>query len=136
MQTTYQSSIVFSGGKQTNTAIQFNNVTVINTNNFTTWLVSRNLQLGQNTFEIRARRNNLNSPIVTRTVFRHGTADVNGDGTVNVFDLGIFAANYGTTNIGSSASSTLRLSDMNNDGSVNVFDLGIFAGRYGTTFDY
>jgi hypothetical protein len=52
--------------------------------------------------------------------------DANGDGRVDVGDLGILAANYGT--IGTAAWVT---GDFNGDKTVDVGDLGILAAHYG-----
>ena len=52
--------------------------------------------------------------------------DANGDGMVNVGDLGILAANYGGSD------KTWAQGDFNGDGVVNVGDLGILAANYGT----
>jgi hypothetical protein len=51
--------------------------------------------------------------------------DANGDGAVDVGDLGILAANYGGSN------KTWSQGDFNNDGKVDVGDLGILAANYG-----
>jgi hypothetical protein len=51
--------------------------------------------------------------------------DANGDGMVDVGDLGILAANYGGTG------KTWAQGDFNNDGAVDVGDLGILAAHYG-----
>ena len=53
--------------------------------------------------------------------------DANGDGAVDVGDLGILAANYGTT-----SDATWELGDFNGDGAVDVGDLGILAANYGS----
>jgi hypothetical protein len=63
-----------------------------------------------------------------------GQGDINEDGTVNVFDLGIFGGNYGKTGIGPGSTAYEQYSDLNQDGTIDVFDLGIFAGLYGTTY--
>jgi lysophospholipase L1-like esterase/uncharacterized protein (DUF2141 family) len=55
-----------------------------------------------------------------------GPGDANGDGQVDVGDLGILAANYGGTN------KTWAMGDFNGDGKVDVGDLGILAANYGT----
>jgi hypothetical protein len=52
--------------------------------------------------------------------------DANCDGTVDVGDLGILAANYGTTNC-----VTWNSGDFSGDGAVDVGDLGILAAHYG-----
>jgi hypothetical protein len=51
--------------------------------------------------------------------------DANGDGMVDVGDLGILAANYGGTN------KTWVQGDFNGDTKVDVGDLGILAAHYG-----
>ena len=53
--------------------------------------------------------------------------DANGDGSVDVGDLGILAANYGM-----SEGATLNHGDFNADEKVDVGDLGILAAAYGT----
>jgi hypothetical protein len=51
--------------------------------------------------------------------------DANGDGAVDVGDLGILAANYG------GSGKSWAQGDFNGDGSVDVGDLGILAANYG-----
>ncbi len=51
--------------------------------------------------------------------------DVNGDNSVNIFDLSILAANWGGT------SKTRSQGDLNNDTQVNIFDLSILAANWG-----
>jgi Big-like domain-containing protein len=53
--------------------------------------------------------------------------DANNDGAVDVGDLGILAANYGT-----SSGATWSQGDFNGDGGVDVGDLGILAANYGS----
>jgi hypothetical protein len=53
--------------------------------------------------------------------------DANGDGMVDVGDLGILAANY------SGSGKTWQQGDFNGDGVVDVGDLGILAANYGTS---
>jgi alkaline phosphatase len=52
--------------------------------------------------------------------------DANGDGIVDVGDLGILAANYGMT-----SGATRTMGDFNGDGLVDTGDLGILAAKYG-----
>ncbi|NLE28982.1 MAG: hypothetical protein GX629_04855, partial [Phycisphaerae bacterium] len=61
--------------------------------------------------------------------------DANGDGVVNVGDLGILAANYGRDlqAQGVPQAQWWGLGDFNNDGVVNVGDLGILAANYGSS---
>jgi beta-glucanase (GH16 family) len=60
------------------------------------------------------------SPTPTAT-FKVG--DINGDGSVNVFDLSILLSKWGTND---------PPSDINGDGSVNVFDLSALLSHWGT----
>ena len=53
--------------------------------------------------------------------------DANNDSMVDVGDLGILAANYGTL-----SGATWEQGDFNEDGAVDVGDLGILAANYGT----
>jgi formylglycine-generating enzyme required for sulfatase activity len=53
--------------------------------------------------------------------------DANGDGAVDVGDLGILAANYGKA-----SGAVWSEGDFNSDGAVDVGDLGILAAHYGT----
>jgi hypothetical protein len=64
---------------------------------------------------------------VTLMVLSRVSGDANEDGKVDVSDLGILAANYGTN-----AGATWRLGDFSHDGRVDVSDLGILAANYGT----
>ena len=50
--------------------------------------------------------------------------DLNKDGSVNIFDFGIFRANYASGDL---------ICDLNGDGFVNVFDFGLFRANYGTS---
>jgi hypothetical protein len=61
--------------------------------------------------------------LVTASALHPG--DANGDGRVDVGDLGILAANYGGSD------KTWAQGDFNGDGRVDVGDLGILAAHYG-----
>jgi hypothetical protein len=56
-------------------------------------------------------------------------ADLNKDGSVNIQDLGIVGAAFGTT-VGNS-NPWNPLADMDNDGIVNILDVCIVAKSYG-----
>ncbi|NTV31091.1 hypothetical protein HGA91_03905 [candidate division WWE3 bacterium] len=57
-------------------------------------------------------------------------ADINRDGAIDVFDLGILSANYNRRTSDDPANLQLSRSDINKDGSINVYDLGILIGVY------
>src|SRR5438067_2017322 len=52
------------------------------------------------------------------------SADLNHDGTVNVFDLSILLSKWGTSD---------ATSDLNHDGTVNIFDLSALLSAWGQT---
>jgi uncharacterized protein YjbI with pentapeptide repeats len=70
----------------------------------------------------------LNRLYTTGEVVLHVLGDANDDGRVDVGDLGILAANYGSGDSG-----TWGSGDFNGDGQVDVGDLGILAANYGTS---
>jgi hypothetical protein len=70
------------------------------------------------------------SPInvtLTQSAAEPTPGDANLDGAVNVSDLSLLAANYGTT-----SDATWGMGDFTGDGSVNVSDLSLLAANYGT----
>ena len=56
------------------------------------------------------------------------TSDVNVDGTVNILDLTLVAAQFGTA---PTADQPLN-SDVNGDGTVNILDLTLVASHFGS----
>ncbi|MGB5408657.1 MAG: dockerin type I domain-containing protein [Thiogranum sp.] len=59
-------------------------------------------------------------------------ADLNGDGTVNVTDIGLFKAAFGNTAPGVPPFTSDDHADFNNDGAVNVTDVGILKTLFGS----
>lgn len=53
-------------------------------------------------------------------------SDVNGDDSVNIFDLSVMASNWGKTG------ATYAEGDLNGDGVVDIFDLSILASEWGS----
>jgi hypothetical protein len=52
--------------------------------------------------------------------------DLNGDGVINLGDLGILLAHYGQSGM------TYEEGDLTGDGNVNLADLGVLLAAYGT----
>ncbi|NTV31552.1 DUF4038 domain-containing protein [candidate division WWE3 bacterium] len=59
----------------------------------------------------------------------HQSADINRDGIVNIFDLGILTGYYGQS-VTSASPTNHRNSDINTDNTVNVFDLSLLIAQY------
>jgi hypothetical protein len=64
--------------------------------------------------------------VYTRHTTVQISGDANGDGNVDVGDLGILSAHYGAT-----SGATRSMGDFNGDGAVDVGDLGILSSNYG-----
>ena len=62
------------------------------------------------------------------------TGDINGNGSVEIFDLGILASNYNQI-VTPQSGSLLKACDLNNSGKVDVFDLGLLMSHYGQRDD-
>jgi hypothetical protein len=60
------------------------------------------------------------------------TADINGDGSVNILDLSLLLSSYNQTS-GACLTAQNATCDLNADNSVNIFDLSILLTNYGTT---
>lgn len=58
--------------------------------------------------------------------------DINGDGTVDLFDIVIVAAEFGHGQVGNPPIVDTR-ADLNNDGIVNIFDAVLLAANFGKT---
>ncbi len=56
--------------------------------------------------------------------------DVNGDGTVDIFDAIVLASAFGST---PSSPNWKSVADLNNDGAVDIYDALILAGNFGRT---
>jgi hypothetical protein len=76
--------------------------------------------------------NPLQGPDQTTTFHRlYGDAD--GNGTINVADLGTFASFYGATTANPNFPAYL---DADNNGAIDIADLGTFASNYGKIYSY
>ena len=60
--------------------------------------------------------------VVARSHAAGPVGDINGDGTVNIFDLSILLSDWNTTT---------TAADLNHDSTVNIFDLSILLSNWG-----
>lgn len=137
---TYSDTVTLSGNKSNSGNVFINGGQLSSVPaSSTIWSEALTLLLGNNMYTIEEKDTNSGSVIGTVTIIwaRHGMGDINGDATVNVFDVGIFAGSWGQTGINSSSPANVRLSNMqDNDTVVDVLDLGILAGVYNQTYTY
>ncbi|NTV30868.1 hypothetical protein HGA91_02720 [candidate division WWE3 bacterium] len=68
-------------------------------------------------------------PQYFETMANEISGDINRDGIVDVFDLGILAAHYGQSVLTSSDAIT-KACDINSDTQISIYDLGILVGQY------
>ncbi len=66
------------------------------------------------------------SSSVNNTTFQAKSGDINTDNRIDIFDLSVLAANWGSTN------ATPEQGDLNGDGKVDIFDLSILASEWGS----
>jgi hypothetical protein len=69
-----------------------------------------------------------NNMYVDGTVTVTMLGDINGDGTVDIFDAIVLAGAFGST---PSSPNWIPVADLNYDGTVDIFDAIILAGHYG-----
>lgn len=131
---TYNETVTIAGTKRSNTSVWLNNSQLVAQDASGSWSANVTLILGTNTLTFEERGSSTSQQI--RMVNRFGMGDINGDGIVNVFDVGIFAGHYGETGVTDQSAAEVRLSDMRKNGIIDVFDLGILAGRYGSEYTY
>ena len=70
-----------------------------------------------------------NSPTSTPAVSNTTKGDIDGNGKVDVYDLGIFASFYDQL-VSASDEDHKKASDLNSNQKVDVYDLGLLAGEY------
>lgn len=76
---------------------------------------------------------NIRSFQIGNTVNPADRSDINRNGMVDVFDLGILTGHYNKQVSQFPSDPTVSNADINQDGMVNIFDLGILSSNYGRT---
>jgi hypothetical protein len=122
---TYSGSLQISGSKSSASKVFYGDTLVadLNTNS---WVISPTPAIGNSNIVLSYRNENgteINQKIIY--IARHKIADINGDGSINITDLAIFAENWGK----SSPAETMV--DLNSDAAVDITDLAILAENWG-----
>ncbi len=125
---TYSSTVLLSGTNASGLRVYINNSTTgVTYPTTTSWQLNTTLIPGINTFNAFAQNNlTVNSTSVSITINLHKTADINGDGIVDLTDLSMFATDWENT-----GALNYSLSDMNGDGIIDLTDFSILAKAYG-----
>lgn len=77
---------------------------------------------------VDAKGNVSSNANVSATTLQYG--DLNGTGSVDIFDVAILISNYGKTDASGDWNSA-RIADINGDNKVNIFDVSILLSNYG-----
>jgi len=122
---TYNDRTELKGSKASDTEVSVGGQ-VIASPGATSWSYSRSLGVGTNSFDIVYKVGG--SIVATKSVriIRQKTADINGDGGVNLLDLSILANNYGQE---SPADPMANLNPTADNG-VDLLDISIFANSW------
>lgn len=126
---TYQSSIILSGIKAANITSVYVNASASGMTypSTTSWSQVVSLNPGSNSFSVYGKdAGNVQSSTASVSIVRNKLSDVNGDTSINLTDISLFAVDWLKT------SGFNPLSDMNGDGVVNLTDFSIIAKQYGT----
>lgn len=126
---TYQSNILLSGTKENSiSSVYVNDSTVgVTYPTSTTWQTTLDLNLGTNLVSIYGRDSSDNqSPTTSIIIDRHRLGDINGDTSIDLTDISLFASDWlKSSNLNNA------LSDMDGNGLVDLTDFSIIAKQYG-----
>jgi len=126
---TYNSTFTLMGTKDSSITSVFVNGSSSNSTypTSTTWQATEPVSLGNNNFTIYGTDASSNQTAsITVSVNQHKLGDINGDGTVDIIDASLFAADWEKT------SNLLNpLSDMDGNGTVDLKDFSILARQFG-----
>jgi len=124
-QPTYSSNFSITGTKSSDTRATFNGA-IIAGYGTTTWALSFEPQYGGQNHEVLYVVSN--GGIAARKIIyteRHKMADIDGDGSIGIVDLAVFAENWGLPGVFN------PMCDLVADGSMNIQDLAVFAENWG-----
>lgn len=123
---TYARAIRIEGYKTTTAKAYFLNRLIADLNDGTAWGTDYVLEFGLNEGAI-IYKDAAEAEITRKTfqVYRHKQGDINGDGTIDITDLAVFAENWNKGTL------TDAMADQNADGKVDIDDLAIFAENWG-----
>lgn len=121
---TYNGSYQASGTKRSDVEVYFNNSKIAKTG-VTSWNLTIEPTIGKATYAV-VYKNDKGSVVGTKNIeiTRNKIADINGDGTVDIQDLSIFANYWGQTN------PPEIFVDMNSDSTVDIIDLSTLASNW------
>ncbi|HSX41758.1 MAG TPA: hypothetical protein VLE93_00210 [Candidatus Saccharimonadales bacterium] len=125
---TYSASVSLSGSKSSDSQVFLGSSLIADTGT-TSWTISnRGLNVGNNDLSLAYKVSG--STVASKQIIlnRHKLGDINGDGSVNVVDLSIFAKNWQQNNAGDPMSNF----NPETDNVVNLVDLSIFAKYWGS----
>lgn len=120
---TYESSLLIFGKKEKNVdSVEVNTSSAgVTYPTSTSWNALVKLVVGSNTFNIRAVNEEGKSTIVSLTIKRYQSGDINGNGLVNDYDLSKFVRLYGTKS---------SQGDFDGDGDVDDYDLSRLISKW------
>lgn len=123
--TTYNSSFSFSGAKTTTARAYFGD-TLIADLETTSWSISFDQPVGPGAYAV-VFKDEAGTEINRKpfAIVRNKTADINGDGAVDITDLAIFAENWGKEG------PSEPMADIDGNNIVDITDLAIFAENWG-----
>ena len=130
---TYQETASFNGSKASGVAIYVNDTEVAPPDDSRHWDIEIQLVLGINKLHIHDTDD---FTIGTVTYEKHGKGDIDMDGDVDIFDLGIIVSYFGRE-VDWRDEGNLVFSDITRDGVINVYDFGMLSGLFGNShYDY
>jgi len=123
-QATYSNQITVGGSKAADSNVYFNNQLIQGAG--TQWQLTFTASQGANDYTINYE-DSTGAVVATKPIHidLHKTADINGDGKVDIQDLSILSSFWGQNKPANA------LTDLNGDGVVDILDLSLMAANWG-----